>query len=67
MDEKTLREGEREIEATGDAMIIADAIYTGLHEIAESVKALTKVMSEGDDGYGSPQEAETYMDGTPIR
>ena len=51
----------REIEASGDAIIIADAIYGGLAEIAAGLRAIAKAL-EGEEG--EPQEEEYYLDGT---
>lgn len=51
------------IEASGDSLVIADAIgYVGegLHEIAKAIRELAKATA-GDE-YGEP-EVETYLDG----
>ena len=54
-----------EIEASGDAFIIADAILKGFRELAAAVRELARAVSdEGDDVETEP---ERYLDGTKIR
>lgn len=47
-----------EIQASGDAFLIADAIRDGLYAIAAAIR-----MSNTDE---EPQEPGTYLDGTRI-
>lgn len=58
-----VRESEDEIEASGDAVVIAEAIYAGLSKIAQSLDRIAKILSdeyEGDD----PDKTSSYMDGS---
>lgn len=51
------------IEATGDAVIIAEA----LHAIAEALSKIAKeIKISNNEEYGEPLESPTYMDGKPI-
>lgn len=53
-----------EIEVSGDAIALAEAIGhcgDGLHAIARAVEKLAVSMN-GDEG--EPEESEVYMDGT---
>lgn len=59
-------EGEEgSIEASGDALVIADAIYGGFQLLAAAVDRLTKSM-EGDDPEDDRQ-GEFYLDGSKVR
>lgn len=51
-------EAETQIEASGDAIIIAEA----LHAIASALREYTRAMN--DDG--EPEKPENYLDGTPV-
>lgn len=53
---------EEQIEASGDAIVIADAIYGGLAEIAGAIRELAKAQA-GED-YGDAEESDTYLDGS---
>lgn len=63
-DEKMDRpaEGTQEVEASGDAIVIADAIRTGLDGIAEAIRMVAREMR----GEEIEDEPKRYMDGTPI-
>lgn len=53
------------VEASGDAILIADAIGhagDGFHAIAWALQEIAKALS-GDD-YGDPVESDSYLDGT---
>lgn len=66
MDEETGREGEEEIEASGDSVVIAGglhAIAEGLIRIAEAVNRLADAQTIEDD---EPHEPLSYMDGKRI-
>jgi hypothetical protein len=68
MAEEKISDGEGTVEATGDAIVIAESIYAGLSEIAQAIRDVNKTLKAQDaEDYGSPQEVETYMDGTPVR
>lgn len=53
---------ENGIEATGDAIIIADAIERGLGAIAEAVRMVTRGLM-GEDAE-PVEESDFYLDGT---
>lgn len=55
-------EGQETVEASGEAIVIADAIYGGLAEIASAIREVAKAIA-GDD-VGEPEESETFLDGT---
>lgn len=60
--EDTEGQGTVEIEATGDALVIADAIERGLDGIARAIWGVVKVMNgEEDENDGG---VEYYLDGT---
>lgn len=57
--------GEEKIEASGEAIVLADALYAGLERIALAIEYHGRVTA-GDD----PSEDEPpahYIDGSPIR
>ena len=59
--------GEREIEATGDAIIIAEAILTlaeSFREVAAAIRNATATHEEQED---EDEQVERYLDGSPIR
>lgn len=58
-----VRESEDAIEASGDAIVVAEAIFAGLCRIAESVDRLAKVFSE-DTEQDEPENLTSYMDGS---
>jgi hypothetical protein len=66
MVEGSVRESEGEIEASGDAIIIAQSIYDGLSKIADEIRELGKILVPIEDDYGEPVEPKNYMDGTRI-
>lgn len=51
------------IEASGDAIAIADSIYAGLTEIARAITLLAKNGSVDEE---EPVLPRTYLDGSPI-
>lgn len=54
-----------EIEASGDAIIIAQAIQFGFGDLADAVRELARAIAdEGDD---VEREQERYLDGSKIR
>jgi hypothetical protein len=55
-------ESQDAIEASGDTIVIADAIYAGLAEIAGAIREVAKALA-GDE-VGEPDESEVYLDGT---
>lgn len=69
---KTQREDEEmagtqedsEIQASGEAVVIADAIYAGLGLIAEAIKYHGRMTAGSDEDDDMPVH---YIDGTPIR
>lgn len=65
MDEATSEkavEAENEIEASGDTVVLADAIYGGFALLAGAVRELAKAMN-GEPG--EPQnDEEFYLDGS---
>lgn len=63
MDKETNRGSEEEIQATGDAIVIAEAIGhvgEGLFAIAKAIRELARV----EAGEEIEEESETYLDGT---
>lgn len=54
-----------EITASGDALVIADSIFSGLKLIADAVDRLTASL-EGDDEPDQNQ-GEFYLDGSKVR
>lgn len=63
MGQEKISTSEGTVEASGDALVIADAIYAGLSEIAKAIKSMNEDI--GSD-YGEPEVAETYLDGTRV-
>lgn len=63
MVEKTVRESQGEIQATGDAIVLAEAVYNGLIEIADAIREVGKMLNEGEN-VEEPVEFEKYLDGT---
>lgn len=54
-----------EIEASGEAILIAEAILAGFGDLAAAVRELARAVNdEGDDVEPEP---ERYLDGTKIR
>ena len=67
MAEEMISDGEGSVEATGDAIIIAESIIAGLSEIAGAIREINKTLKEQNaDEYGDPVEPQSYMDGSPI-
>lgn len=83
MDKKTLETGERtgveedqpgsggadEIEASGDAIIISDAIHQlaeSFRDVAAAIRQATAQPSEEDDD-DADKSVERYLDGSPIK
>ena len=58
-----VRESEDEVEASGDAVVIAEAIYAGLSKIAQSLDRIAKILSDDYEG-DNPEEISSYMDGS---
>lgn len=56
------------VEASGDAIVIADAIFGGFQLLATAFDRLTKAINDQSqiDEHGAPQEASTYLDGKSI-
>lgn len=52
------------VEASGDALVIADAIYGGFQLLAAAVDRLTASM-DGEEP--EDEEPETYLDGSRVR
>lgn len=65
MVEKTIRDGESKIEASDETLVLADAIYSGLSEIASAIREVGKMLNEGED-VGEPVEHEFYLDGSRV-
>lgn len=66
MDQETGREGEEQIEASGDSIVIAGglhAIAEGLQGIAEAINRLAAAQSLDE---GDPQIQSRYLDGSSI-
>ena len=55
-----------EIQASGDAFVIGESIYTGLAEIAGAIRELAKAIAGGPEDE-EPENMEYYLDGTPKR
>lgn len=53
-----------EIEASAEAVVIADAIYAGLERIAQAIEYHARVSAGEDD---SEIEPPKYLDGSPAR
>lgn len=59
-------EGEMEVEASGDALVIADAIagHAGaIHDLADAIRGYAKVMA-AENGMDDGEVEDTYLDGT---
>lgn len=54
-----------EIEASGEAILIAEAILAGFGELAAAVRELAKALA--DEGDEVEPEPERYLDGSKIR
>lgn len=63
MDEEATGAGGQQIEVSGDAAIIADAIAQGLGAIADGMRLIAKELAGSEDS-GVEDFAETYLDGT---
>lgn len=62
MVKEAVRESETEVEASGDAIVVAEAIFAGLSEIAKSIDRLTAAMyAPSDDDI--PEVPTSYLDG----
>lgn len=58
-------DGQEEIAASGDSLVIADAIYGGFQLVAAAIDRLTKSLEgeeESDDAQG-----EFYLDGSRMK
>lgn len=68
MDRKTDEQAHGEIEASGDASVIAGGLFhigDALFAIAEGLNRIAK--ANEPEPLGEPQEGESYLDGTPRR
>lgn len=54
-----------EIEASGEAILIAEAILTGFAELSTAVRELARAIA--DEGEDVEREPERYLDGSKIR
>lgn len=54
-----------EIEASGDAIIIAQAIQFGFGELADAIREVARAIA--DEGEDVEREPERYLDGSKIR
>lgn len=54
------------ISASGDAIVIADAIFGGFKELAMSVDRVAEIM-RGDVGTDEPAVGHSYLDGKGVK
>lgn len=58
----TEHDEETPIEASGDAIVIADALFRGLGEIADAIRECARALN--GDGFEQPGGLDTYLDGS---
>jgi len=62
-----VKEESEEISASGDAIVIADAIFAGFTELARAIDRLSAaVRQDGSEDELEPESLGTYLDGTKI-
>lgn len=62
-----VKEESEEISASGDAIVIADAIFAGFAELARAIDRLSAaVRQDGSEDELEPESLGTYLDGTKI-